>query len=273
MKESLKRLGLTSYEAQAYLTLTTTGPLDASKLAKNSKIPTGRIYSILTSLEERGLVRRQDTRPKKYMAVQPQIAVKKLAETKKAELDEKKQEIDETAQKLHIELLGIARKKPQAQFWTVAVGEKEAWELSRELINQAEKEILFFLTSKEMTKKEPHPNHQETLNSLLKALEKGVKIRILLNPLSNLEEYTKNPTVKRLLGHLGKQLQCRTAENPTTPFDIIDSETVLLRINNPAKPEELLATVHLQNNQLAKELRKRFQEIWQEALEYDIKSC
>ncbi|MFX1475773.1 MAG: TrmB family transcriptional regulator [Promethearchaeota archaeon] len=54
--ERLQRLGLTPYEAQVFFELYKRSPQTATGLAKASKVPRGRIYDVLRSLSERGLI-------------------------------------------------------------------------------------------------------------------------------------------------------------------------------------------------------------------------
>ncbi|MBW3022798.1 helix-turn-helix domain-containing protein, partial [Candidatus Woesearchaeota archaeon] len=48
----LKELGLTENEAKAYETLLRLGKTSASHISKESGVPYGRIYNVLSSLEE-----------------------------------------------------------------------------------------------------------------------------------------------------------------------------------------------------------------------------
>ncbi|MFQ6062532.1 MAG: TrmB family transcriptional regulator, partial [Methanosarcinales archaeon] len=83
MNEKLRSLGLSSYEVKAYLTLLKLDVSDANKIAIRAKIPTGRIYNILNSLTEKGLIRVQESRPRKYSCVEPHIVIQRLLERKK----------------------------------------------------------------------------------------------------------------------------------------------------------------------------------------------
>ena len=80
--EKLKKLGLTGYESQVYLALLKLGYADADEIALNAKIPMGRIYNVLSGLEEMHLVRAQETRPKRYACVEPALALSRLSNDK-----------------------------------------------------------------------------------------------------------------------------------------------------------------------------------------------
>ena len=87
---SLRDLGLSEYEERAYRSLLKTGPTTAKELSRTSDVPMGRIYDVLNSLETKNLVRSQAaSRPKKYVAVEPETALDRLLADKREELEER----------------------------------------------------------------------------------------------------------------------------------------------------------------------------------------
>ena len=52
----LKTLGLTQYEAQAFIALAKLEYSDATTISKISNVPKSKIYSIMSMLEERGII-------------------------------------------------------------------------------------------------------------------------------------------------------------------------------------------------------------------------
>ena len=85
--ELLKVLGMSTYEARAYLSLLSMGIADAGVVSSKAEIPTGRIYDVLNSLAERNLIEVQNSRPKQFKAVEPRVAVKRLLAHRKKEFD------------------------------------------------------------------------------------------------------------------------------------------------------------------------------------------
>jgi len=71
-------LGLSSYEARAYITLLRLGEATAPSVAEISKIPLTRIYDVLSSLEDKGLVVIVHQRPKYYKPIDPRSALNNL---------------------------------------------------------------------------------------------------------------------------------------------------------------------------------------------------
>ena len=78
---SLKKLGLSRYEAQAYIGLNKIITGQANEIAEISSIPRSRIYDILKGLEERGFVEVERGRPLKYKAIHPTTIISDEKET------------------------------------------------------------------------------------------------------------------------------------------------------------------------------------------------
>jgi len=68
--ESFKKLGLTEYETEAYLTLLSHGPLSPSRLSSASKIPRPRVYDVLKGLTSSGIVLEKPGKPTTYSPVE-----------------------------------------------------------------------------------------------------------------------------------------------------------------------------------------------------------
>ncbi len=58
--QQLKAIGYTEYEAKSYVSLVKSGTVTAYQVSKNSGIPRARIYDILKSLIEKGLVLKEE---------------------------------------------------------------------------------------------------------------------------------------------------------------------------------------------------------------------
>lgn len=271
MIEKLKKLGLTSYEGAAYLSLLKLGEAEADEVAGEARIPMGRIYNVLSSLEELHLARSQETRPKRYICVEPTTALLRLSERRQKELMRASSEIETLANDLSSKLAGVVPRKTDRTFWTVAIG-NESHHLIRESIKSSRTELLFFMASRirsERVKKQLLTDqYGELLEDIYEAIKKGVEVKVILNKdvdYGNLEELR---VIKKLLKHIDNGFDCRFATIPTTPFDIIDGERVHLQMLNPLNPEELFAIVNLRDEKLAGELRKKFFLIWESAVHY-----
>jgi len=74
-KKSLDKIGLTSYEIRTFTSLLKAGELTASDLSQKSGVPYSKIYEVLGTLEDKGWVGSDDSRPTKYFAKSPATAL------------------------------------------------------------------------------------------------------------------------------------------------------------------------------------------------------
>jgi predicted transcriptional regulator len=89
--KTLKALGLSDHEANAYFILSTRGPLTAVETADATNIPRPRIYDILKNLDRSGFVHVQWGKPTRYIPVSPEKLVEVVRkESEKSKEDRKK---------------------------------------------------------------------------------------------------------------------------------------------------------------------------------------
>lgn len=75
---ALTRLGLTGYEARAYLALVGAASLTAAEVARAAGVPRQRIYDVLAGLVAAGLAAAGTGKTVRYEAVAPDVAVERL---------------------------------------------------------------------------------------------------------------------------------------------------------------------------------------------------
>src|ERR687893_315378 len=74
----LTGLGLTTYEAKAYVALLGRDSFTAAQVARQGQLPRQRIYDVLGSLVEKGLAAARPGSVVKYAAVAPELAIERL---------------------------------------------------------------------------------------------------------------------------------------------------------------------------------------------------
>lgn len=84
----LMHLGLTSYEARAYVALTGRESCTASEASRLAGVPRQRIYDVLDSLIEKGLALTRPGSTAKYTATAPGLAIERLITTHRNRLVE-----------------------------------------------------------------------------------------------------------------------------------------------------------------------------------------
>ncbi|MBR2557277.1 MAG: transcriptional regulator [Methanobrevibacter sp.] len=84
----LKGIGLTMYEAQAYVTLTSLIQSTASEIAEKSNIPRSKIYDVLKGLNEKNFIEIEDGRPLTYVVKSPVEVLGNKKEHINSEIDD-----------------------------------------------------------------------------------------------------------------------------------------------------------------------------------------
>jgi len=167
-KKSLENIGLTSYEIRSYTTLLKEGEINASEISEKSGVPYSKIYEVLGTLEEKGWIGSDDSRPTKYFASSPTTA---LETTKQAAEDRflKNQSVILTELTSLYEKSGTSEKP---DIWVIS-GAMNIVAKIMELVENCRNEVLIAIpqAGEEIVK--------QALPKLRQLNEKGVKITIL----------------------------------------------------------------------------------------------
>ncbi len=78
--DGLKSIGLNLYERKLYASLIARGTATVGELSEMASVPRSRAYDVLESLQEKGFVVIQHSKPLKYVAVAPEEALDKAKE-------------------------------------------------------------------------------------------------------------------------------------------------------------------------------------------------
>jgi sugar-specific transcriptional regulator TrmB len=98
--QALLDLGLTGYEAGAYVALTRRGRATGAEVAQIAGLPRQRIYDVLGGLVTNGLATVAPGRPARYTAVPPGAALEQLLEQRRARLGRLEREVADTVSRL-----------------------------------------------------------------------------------------------------------------------------------------------------------------------------
>jgi sugar-specific transcriptional regulator TrmB len=124
---NLEEIGLNSYEVAVYKALIHLGKSSASEISKQSNVPYGRIYDVLASLEEKGLVLVVPEQTKKFVAAPP-AALKELFDHKRELFEQKSKELEAEIQAL--KPLYTSREKSIVQ---IVEGKRNFYKLLRQI--------------------------------------------------------------------------------------------------------------------------------------------
>ena len=172
---SLTDLGLSNYEAQAYLALLTEGPATASVVATGTDIPQGRVYDALNALLDQSLVRADDGRPQTYTAVPPETAIDRLLDAQLSELTRRRNRLEATGDQLKTTLAELESETKPQSFATSALGADAAQELLLERFHAATDSIIIVAGGVDLA-----PAFEQAATDQLEALlHDGVRVRLV----------------------------------------------------------------------------------------------
>jgi HTH-type transcriptional regulator, sugar sensing transcriptional regulator len=77
-RKAMENLGLTGYEIRVYLSLLETGAMTAADISKRSGVPYSKIYEVLNTLEEKGWLESDSSRPQKFFPKSPSTALEAM---------------------------------------------------------------------------------------------------------------------------------------------------------------------------------------------------
>lgn len=89
----LREIGLSEYNAKAYVCLLKQGTSTAKEVASAADIPQSRVYDVLDSLETKGFVKVQPGRPKKFGPVEPDTAIEQFCKFKERKHSSEREKI------------------------------------------------------------------------------------------------------------------------------------------------------------------------------------
>ncbi|MGQ9623809.1 MAG: TrmB family transcriptional regulator [Candidatus Bathycorpusculaceae bacterium] len=70
-RRTLREIGLSTYEIEAYTALLESGQMTAAETSKKAQVPYSKVYAVLNSLKEKGWIKTAKGRPTKYYPTPP----------------------------------------------------------------------------------------------------------------------------------------------------------------------------------------------------------
>lgn len=268
-EQLLRNIGFNKYEAVAYLTILREGFTDASVLSKKSKIPMGKIYSVLDDLENMGFVEVQHSRPKKYRAIEASIAFENFLIRKESEihreLDTLRKTIDDIKKALSYYSI---REEGEQQFWSAAMGDEEVMKMIKNVYHEAKNEICVVVPRKIRSMGSDQFKDMFASmfhDTLLPLIKKGIKVRMIdPNPAlsESLREWHDSAEDQSLIQNLSQYLEVKALDTPHR-FVLIDRDLVILEVNDPLSVDKIFGMVKIYDRTLSNELHAKFEEFWQ----------
>ncbi|MCX2817817.1 TrmB family transcriptional regulator [Haladaptatus sp. F3-133] len=257
---TLNDLGLSDYEARVYRALLSAGSATAKELSLTSDVPMGRVYDVLGSLEKNSLVRSQAaSRPKKYVAVEPETALDRLVDEKKRELREEMERYEKVADELTGKL--DTAETVEERFWTAAVGADDSIELLLERL-EAARDSVSMVVGDLSPQIDPDDVGEQVLDRLADSVDDGVSVHILVS--SDLVSRFGQEVGARYTDVLSEYpgFEIRTVEEIRGTFNVVDGVEVCVEVANPLAPNRVLAMIDLKDPEFAASVGEEFDERW-----------
>lgn len=175
----LQAFELTEYESKCFVALSRIGHGTAKDVSEVASIPQARVYDCMDTLQERGLVDIQQSKPRRFRAATAEEAIDALDRRYSSRLER----LDE----LFARLESPAREGEEGDVW-VMEGNGEVSERLRELIDDAEEEVLLAIAVEELLT-------EDLLETIDEVASRGVDV---------------------LVGSPGEELRDRIAETAAT---------------------------------------------------------
>lgn len=282
LEETLDKLGLTKYEAQAYRYILQNGPTEAGEITKETSIPNGKIYETLNKLENYGFIEIQQTRPKRYHFRNINIAMEEYLDRKKENLDNEFKKLEflgsqaiKEFEQLHMNQLP----KKEEIFWRTAFG-SEIHDLYYNTIKEATKSILYFLPhsihdrsiggdSLSKHKHESYINQQLEKDFvdklLLQGKEKSIKILFVGQQECHI---FKNLFEKAIEEETGIEVRALKQDIITAPMLLIDETITIFDIVDPLDNHSTIGITKIWDRRLNKNLNEKIQKLWNRSIQY-----
>lgn len=229
-------LDLTKNEGKAYFTLLEFGKLSASEISTRSHVPYSRIYDILNSLVNKGLVEIIPEKTKKFIPSDPN-SLAKIIDKKKKILDN----AQEMIQKMK-EFYEVKEKNPVS----ISQGKAGFWKLADEMKTPKKYSYNIKWTSQ---------IRPESIKSLKQRIKEKVDIKVLTR-------YDQE-TEKEVKQWLKVNKNIRKIDNEGFAFSVQDDEEVLLGLIKSN------ITLLIRNKSFAKIMKKMFLETYKNAEKID----
>ena len=248
----LRDLGLNTYEARAYLTLLGKESFTPSQVADYSGVPRQRIYDILSSLVERGLViSRPSRRGTKYAAVSPRPALDALLRTEQLRLARLTTTTAELVERLSTIYNEGQEETSPLEYIEVLRGRAALNQRFAEIENNCKREILVFT-------KPPYARPPQENIEGMEILRRHVVAR-------SIYAYTALEDADDRSGiyfFIQQGEQARFVEELPLKMVIVDENIVLFAMEDPLVGRSDLTYMVVENPQLAKLLKIAFEALW-----------
>ena len=249
---SLKKLGLSTYQSLVYISLTYMISGTATEISLNSNVPRSKIYDVLKTLGEKGFVEIERGRPLKYHIVPP-------TEVFRHHKDKILEELEETEMELNYAYESQLSKIP-APIWLIH-GTDRIIKKELEIILRAKKTVnirMGFLFKNEI---------DQLIEKFNKLINRGIEVNILASPYS----YVDSEKINIINEFKGSEVNIIEADLPFVKMIVSDGkEMIHIFTKFSGKKRSVISSTAIgvwnQYEDIAKNYDERFFNTWNKKL-------
>jgi HTH-type transcriptional regulator, sugar sensing transcriptional regulator len=245
-------LGLTGYEASAYLALTRRGRATGAEVARLASLPRQRIYDVLDGLVNRGLASVEPGRPARYRAVAPEEAVGSLLAAQRAELERLEREAARAVARLTPAYRAGREENDPLDYIEVLREPAAIGKRFSELEASVEREILVFT-------KPPYAIEPADNVAGLELLARGVEARSVYER----SLYDDEAQVEAVRHFVERGEQARIVEELPLKLVLIDERIALFTMEDPVAGTRGLTIMIVEHPSFARLLKFAFERVWE----------
>jgi sugar-specific transcriptional regulator TrmB len=249
--QQLVELGLTGYEAGAYIALTLRGRSTAAEVARIAKLPRQRIYDVLDALVVRGLATVEAGRPARYAAAAPDEALGRLLEQQRTRFERLERDVAETVERLTPAYRDGRGANDPLNFIEVLRDPAAIARRFAELEASVEREILVF--TKPPYAVEPAENVEG-----LELLQRRIEARSVYE--RSIYDHPAHVAAIREFVAAGEQ--ARVVESLPIKLVLIDERVAMFTLEDPVAGEPALTIMVVEHAALAALLKVAFESVW-----------
>jgi sugar-specific transcriptional regulator TrmB len=253
----LTRLGLTMYEAKAYMALVRRDSSTAAELARIAGVPRQRIYDVLASLVERGLASTRPGKVVKYAAAPPELALARLLDDHRRRVEELELDASAVAEQLTPAYAAGQGHTDPLDYIEVLRDRGAINERFSQLQAGIEREILIFSKPPYAT---PPENNEQGLE---------VSRRHTARSLYEFSVFDSAETTEGVRRFIEAGEEARFVAELPLKLVILDETIVMFGMEDPVAGTPDLTIVVVEHRSLAKVLKIAFMSVWNQGLTFE----
>lgn len=255
---SFIEIGLTEREAKVYMTLLSGKMFTVLQLQEAVNIPRTKIYEVLNKLVSRNIcVEKKLGKNKLYEAIEPKIALERVVESYKKELERKEQLVEQVSEVFTPIFQNSKSIVNPLEFIDVMKDNTQIHRRYTACVRNTKREMLTFNKGPYACDTSERLHEQE--DEEFKLLKRGGSCK-------DIYELRELKEVNWLLNSVKKSLkfgqQARVVEKIPIKMLIFDQEKVMLALQQPVPISNELTMIYIEHKQLAEACSILFYHLW-----------